>query len=98
MTLKISPFVQQLITIAKDDVAKDLLPAAAAFCTSLASNPSKLNLAIQVGALEVAAFKALPDIEKDELTALAQVFTTEAEAAIAAAPGAAPAVAAVKAA
>ena len=83
-TLSISQIASQLIGIAKADVAQDILPAAATFFNSLAANPSKLNLAVQVAVLEGAVLQALPKIETDELKALATVLTTEASAALSA--------------
>lgn len=83
MSSGISSVVSQLIAIAKTDLITTVGPAAIAFLNSMAINPSKLNLAVQVTILEAALLKALPVIEADELKALAVILTGEVSAALA---------------
>jgi hypothetical protein len=88
--MNIAAILQQLIAIAKMDAAKTALPAIAAFFNSIASNPTAINVTVQLAELQVALIASLPTIEQDILKQIASVISTEAQTIATAATLAAP--------
>lgn len=82
--MNLSTIIAQLVAIVKADAAKTILPALSTFFTNLASNPSNLNLTVQLAQLQVTVMTELPTVEVDVLKQLASL--TSAAAAAAAAP------------
>lgn len=78
--MNISQIVSQLIAVAKADAAKTILPLLAAFFTSIATNPTAINVTAQVAKLQVDLIAALPSIELDVLKQLASILNAEAQA------------------
>ena len=81
--MKISEVLNTMVTVAKDDVAQKLAPALATFFTSLAANPSQINMVAALAQLQVSAIAVLPTIEQDEFKALAGIFNAQAAALLA---------------
>ena len=77
--MNITQILQQLIAIAKMDAAKAALPAIAAFFNNIASNPTAVNVTVQLAELQVALIAAVPGIEQDLLKQIATVISTEAQ-------------------
>ena len=72
--------ISDLVATAKNDALKAALPALASFFTNIASNTSAVNIMLQGGKLLADLNAALPTIEKDLLTDISNVITTEANA------------------
>ena len=88
--MNLSQIFQSVLAIVKADAAKTILPALAAFFTSVAANPSALNFAAALAKLNVDVLAALPGIEQDALTTIAGILNQEVQAlATSAAPPAA---------
>ena len=86
--MNIAQAIQQLIALAKADALKVALPALATFLTSIAANPSAINIVAQLAKLEVDLIAAAPGIEQSILGQLAATLHAEAQALIAPAPAA----------
>lgn len=71
--------LEQLIAIAKADAAKAALPLLATFFSSIASNPTTINVTVQLAQLQVGLIAALPTIEQDLLKQIAALLNTEAQ-------------------
>jgi len=80
MSLSISGLIAPLISLAKQDTAKLIVPLVVTFLQNIAANPNELNILAQLGKLEADVLAALPTIEQDELKALATLLSTEAQA------------------
>lgn len=82
--MNIGSVFKELITSAKSDAEKELLPLIATAATNLAANPTSLNIALQGNLLLVGAAAKLPTIGQEVLQQLAAVVNAELESAIAA--------------
>ena len=80
--MNLSAIITQLVAIAKADAAKDILPLLAQFFTSIAANPSAVNVTLQLTQLNVSILATLPTIATDELKALAAIVNAAAQAAV----------------
>jgi hypothetical protein len=84
--MNLGQILTQLIAIVKADAAKSALPLLATFFTSIAGNPTAINIAAQLAKLEVGLLAALPGIEQDVLKEVAAIVSAEAQAALGGAP------------
>lgn len=81
--MSIGTLFSQLVAVAKNDAEKAALPILATFLTSIASNPSELNLVAQGGKALADLNAALPSIEQDLIKDLLTMIQAEAQAALA---------------
>ncbi len=84
--MNLSALIAQLIAVAKADAAKSILPLLANFFTSIAANPTAVNITVQLAQLQVGVLAALPAIGQDELKNLANVLNAEAQKILATPP------------
>lgn len=75
---------KELVAAAKADEGKVLLPLIANVATSVASNPTGINIVAQGTSLLEGAVAAQPNIGQDILKDLASVINAEAQALLAA--------------
>jgi hypothetical protein len=73
-----SAILQALITVAKTDAQKLVLPLLANFLNSIATNPTEINIIAQLASFEAGLLAVLPTIEQDELKELSSILQTEA--------------------
>ena len=78
--MNLSQVISQLLAIVKADAAKTVLPLLAAFFSSVAGNPTAINLAAQLAKLEVDLLAALPALEQEALKELATLVSVELQA------------------
>jgi hypothetical protein len=77
--VNIAQILSQLVAIAKTDLNKQLLPIIAAFFSSIATNPTALNITQQLAKAEVDLLAALPSIGQDVLAQLAGLVNAQAQ-------------------
>jgi hypothetical protein len=66
-TTDFGTILKSLITIAKNDAIKDILPVLLAFGNNIASDTSELNIAAQLLKLQTDLLAAAPGLIKDEV-------------------------------
>lgn len=77
--MKLNEIFDAALAIAKADTQKALLPALATFFTSVAANPSAVNIAVQATKLNADLLAALPGIEQAVLAQIAASLNTAAQ-------------------
>jgi hypothetical protein len=78
--VNLSQIFSSLVAAAKTDEEKALLPLVAAVATSIATNPTGLNIVAQGNAFLAGAISVQPNIGQALLKDLATVINTEAQA------------------
>jgi hypothetical protein len=78
--MNLSLIFQMLVLAAKSSEEKALLPLVAVAATSIAANPTGLNIVAQGNAFLAGAISAQPNIGQALLKDLATVINTEAQA------------------
>jgi hypothetical protein len=73
-----SAILAALIAVAKTDAQKLVLPLLSNFLSSIANNPTEINIVAQLASFEAGLLAVLPTIEQDELKALSVILQTEA--------------------
>lgn len=79
MNLDLGQIIAQLIALAKTDELAALMPALAAFFTSIAADHSQINLVEQLAKLEVDLIAAQPGVATDVLKQIAADIQAEAQ-------------------
>jgi len=77
--MNLAQLFQQLLAIAKTDELKVILPALAAFFSSIASNPNGINVTAALAKLQVDVMAAQPGIAQDILQQVAAVVNQAAQ-------------------
>lgn len=75
--MNVGDALKSLLELIKNDALKGALPALAAFFTNVAAAPTALNITVQLAKLQVDLLAALPTIEKDLFTAIAQMINEQ---------------------
>ncbi len=83
MSFSISALASNLIAGAKADAEKNILPLINTLTSSIAANPSTVNVVAQAAAFQVGVLAALPGLEQAELVALAGAVDSAAKALLA---------------
>lgn len=73
-----SALIKDLVTVAKQDAGKVILPLIINFINAIAANPTKLVIVVQLAKLQADVMAAMPEIAQDELKTLASFLSQEA--------------------
>lgn len=78
--MNVGEALKSLLELTKNDALKGALPALAAFFTNVAGAPTAVNITVQLAKLQIDLLAALPTVEKDLFTAIAQMINEQVAA------------------
>jgi hypothetical protein len=77
--MNLSTFISNLLAIVRNDAATKALPLLAQFFTNISTNPTAVNITVQLASLNAQLLAVLPGIEQDVLTSIAAQLNAEVQ-------------------